>query len=123
LDGKALFQGEIGKSAEPHGGNMFGPNPESGQKGVPDPYEIFYDARLYGAVEYDQAKKQFTRFDAVALGDYRGHWGLSLKVLPVPVGFAFQLDTRDLPHGRHAPFALSSLKDNYWNADQWRPKK
>jgi hypothetical protein len=123
LQGSAHFQGEIGKGVPPHGGHMFGPNPESGQKGVPDPYEIFYDARLYGTVEYDTAKKQFTRFDAVALGDYRGHWGLSLKVLPIPVGFAFQLDPRDLPQGRHAPFALSSLKDFYWKADEWQPKR
>jgi hypothetical protein len=123
LNGAALFQGLIGKGTQPHGGHMFGPSPESGQKGVPDPYEIFYDARLFGTLEYDLAKKQFTRFDAVALGDYRGHWGLSLKVKPVPVGFAFQLDPRDLPNGRHAPYALSALKEHYWAADQWTGKK
>lgn len=123
LNGKAHFEGLIGKGTEPHGGHMFGPNPESGQKGVPDPYEIFYDAKLYGIVEYDKAAKRFTRFDAVALGDYRGHWGLSLKVKPVPVGFAFKLDPRDLPEGRHAPFALSALKDHYWAADKWKGKR
>jgi hypothetical protein len=123
LQGNALFQGLIGKGTEPHGGNMYAPHPESGQKGVPDPYEIFYDARLHGTLEYDLAKQRFTRFDAVALGDYRGHWGLSLKVQPVPVGFAFQLDPRTLPDGRHAPFALSALKDHYWAADQWKGKR
>jgi hypothetical protein len=123
LQGNALFEGLIGKGTEPHGGNMFGPNPESGQKGVPDPYEIFYDARLTGVLEYDVAKKKFTRFDAVALGDYRGHWGLSLKVKPVPVAFAFQLDTQERPNGRHAPYALSSLNEYYWAADQWKPRR
>lgn len=124
LDGAAHFQGLIGKGNEAHGGNMFGPSAESGQKGVPDPYEIFYDARLYGELEYDTAQKKFMRFDAAALGDYRGNWGLSLKVKPVPVGFAFELDPRDLPaEGRHAPFALSALKDHYWKADQWTGKK
>jgi hypothetical protein len=102
---------------------MFGPNPESGQKGVPDPYEIFYDASLYGALDYDVAKQKFLRFDAVALGDYRGHWGLALKVKPVPVGFAFNLDSRELPEGRHAPFALSALREHYWSADQWKPRR
>jgi hypothetical protein len=103
---------------------MFGPSAESGQKGVPDPYEISYDAKLYGVLEYDLKKEKFVRFDAVALGDYRGHWGLSLKVKPVPVGFAFQLDPRDLPpEGRHAPYALSAVKEHYWAADKWTGKK
>jgi hypothetical protein len=121
LNGAALFDGLVGKGTPPHGGHMFAPTPaESGQKGVPDPYKISYDAKLYGMVEYDLTKKKFTRFDAVALGDYRGHWGISLKVQPVPVGFAFQLDPRDLPpEGRHAPFVLSAVKDYYWAADKW----
>jgi hypothetical protein len=123
LDGSALFQGQVGKGMPPHGGHMFGPNPESGQKGVPDPYEIYYDPRLYGVLEYDIAKQKFIRFDAVAVGDYRGHWGLSLKVKPVPVGFAFQLDPRDLPEGRHAPFALSAVREFYWAADQWKGRR
>jgi hypothetical protein len=123
LHGNALFQGQIGKGTPPHGGHMFGPNPESGQKGVPDPYEICYDARLFGSLEYDFARRKFIRFDAVALGDYRGHWGLALKVKPVPVGFAFRLDSRDLPEGRHAPFALSALKEHYWAADEWKPRR
>src|SRR5262245_109622 len=123
LEGSAFFEGKIGKGMPPHGGHMFGPHPESGQKGVPDPYEIFYDARLSGVLEYDTARQRFTRFDAVALGDYRGHWGLALKVKPVPVGFAFRLDPRDLPEGRHAPFALSALREHYWAADQWKGRR
>jgi hypothetical protein len=123
LQGHAFFRGHIGKGMAPHGGHMFGPSPESGQKGVPDPYEIFYDARLHGVLEYDLARQKFVRFDAVALGDYRGHWGLALKVKPVPVGFAFRLDPRDLPEGRHAPFALSALREYYWAADQWKPRR
>jgi hypothetical protein len=120
LEGAALFEGLVGKGWPPHGGHMFSPHPESGQKGVPDPYEIRYDARLLGAVEYDSKSGALTRFDAVALGDYRGHWGLALKVKPVPVAFAFQLDTRRVPaEGRHAPFALSALRESYWAADKW----
>jgi hypothetical protein len=92
----------------------------SGQKGLPERHEASYDARLFGVLEYDRARKKLVRFDAVALGDYRGHWGFALKVKPVPVGFAFQLDPRDLPHGRHAPFVLTILKDHYWAADQWK---
>jgi hypothetical protein len=124
LAGTALFEGLIGKGTPPHGGYMMGPSPESGQKDVPDPYEISYDARISGVLEYDTAAARFTRFDAVALGDYRGHWGLALKVKPVPVGFAFQLDPRDVPpEGRHAPFALSALQDFYWTADKWQPQR
>jgi hypothetical protein len=124
LTGAALFDGLVGKGTPPHGGYMFAPHPESGQKGVPDPYELVYDARLLGTLEYDVKAKKFTRFDAVALGDYRGHWGLALKVKPVAVAFAFQLDTRDVPpEGRHAPFALSALREHYWSADKWTGKR
>jgi hypothetical protein len=124
LEGTALFDGLIGKGMPPHGGNMYGPHPESGQKDVPNPYEIRYDARLLGVVEYNQKTGKFTRFDAVALGDYRGHWGLALKVKPVPIAFAFQLDTRDIPpEGRHAPFALMDLPNFYWAADKWTGKR
>jgi hypothetical protein len=124
LQGNALFEGKIGKKTEPHWGHMYSPAPrETGQKNLPDPYDLSYDARLLGVVEYDTVKQRFTRFDAVALGDYRGHWGIALKAKPVAVGFAFQLDTRDIPpEGRHAPFALSALKEHYWAADKWKVK-
>jgi hypothetical protein len=124
LQGNARFEGKIGKGTERHGGHMYSPAPrETGQKNLPDPYDLSYDARLLGVVEYDTVKQKCTRFDAVALGDYRGHWGIALKAKPVAVGFAFQLDTRDVPpEGRHAPFALSSLKEHYWAADQWKVK-
>ena len=62
------------------------------QEGLPELYEVSYDAKLLGTLEYDPAKGKLTRFDAVALGDYQGHWVHWLKVKPVPVGFAFQLD-------------------------------
>jgi hypothetical protein len=115
LQGNALFEGKIGKGAEPHWGNLYTLSPkETGQKNLPDPYDLSYDTRLLGVVEYDTVKQKITRFDAVALGDYRGHWGIALKVKPVAVGFAFQLDTQDIPaEGRHAPFALSALKEHY----------
>jgi hypothetical protein len=114
LHGHALFRDDVKPRPEPR---------ESGQKGIPDPYEESYHARLYGVLEYDLAKKQFSRFDAVALGDYRGHWGLAVKEKPLPVGFAFRLDTRDLPHGRHSPYALSALNADYWAADRWKGRR
>lgn len=124
LEGVAQFDGLIGKGQPSHGGHMFAPSPESGQKGVPNPHRMRYDARLLGNLEYDNKAGKFTRFDAVALGDYQGHWGLAYKEKPVPVAFAFQLDTRELPpESRHAPFALSALREHYWGADQWTGKK
>jgi hypothetical protein len=114
LEGMALFKRQVKPGPEPR---------ESGQKGIPDPYAESYDARLLGVLEYDVARKQFSRFDAVALGDYRGHWGLAVKATPIPVGFAFQLDPRNLPNGRHAPYALSALNAHYWAPDQWKGRK
>jgi hypothetical protein len=124
LHGHASFKGEapLGKSL---GGHIYTPVPsESGQKNLPARYRIAYDVRLEGALEYDPAAKKFTRFDAVALGDYQGPWGLAYKEKPVPVGIAFRLDRRELgPERRHAPFALSALREHYWAADRWRPHR
>jgi hypothetical protein len=122
LEGNARFEGKVGKGTEPHGGSMYALSPrETGQKDVPNPYDLSYDARLLGVVEYDTSKQKLTRFDAVALGDYRGHWGIALKAQPVTVAFAFQLDAREIPpEYRHAPFALSALRQHYWAADQWK---
>jgi hypothetical protein len=74
-------------------------------------------------LEYDPSAGEFTRFDAVALGDYQGPWGLCYKVRPVPVGISFELDRRNLaPERRHAPYTLSALREHYWAADQWKPR-
>jgi hypothetical protein len=123
LKGQALvqFKNKTG-SYIPHGHLFYVDARESKQVGLPDVYDVSYDAQLFGVLEYQPAKRKLTRFDAVALGDYKGHWVHWLKVKPVPLGFAFQLDTRelDLETGRHAPFGLSRAKGNYWAPDMWK---
>jgi hypothetical protein len=122
LSGRASFRGEaaVGKSL---GGDIFGPSPrETGQK-LPPTYLIDYHVRIEGALEYDPGRREFTRFDAVVLGDYQGPWGLSYKVKPVPVGIAFELDRQRLaPERRHAPYALSALREHYWAPQKWKPR-
>lgn len=123
LAGAASYKGEaaLGKSL---GGEIFGPSPrESGQQGLPDTYTIDYDVRIEGVLEYDPARKEFTRFDAVALGDYQGPWGLVYKARPVPIGISFELDRRNLsPERRHAPYTLSALREHYWAPEKWKPR-
>jgi len=106
----------------PHGHVFQVDGRESGQVGLPAEYESTYDAKLFGFVEFDRITGKITRFDAVGLGDYKGHWVHVLKVKPVPLGFAFQLDTRKLDpeQERHAPFGLSRARGNYWSPDQWK---
>lgn len=113
-------EAEVGKSL---GGQIFGPVPrESGQK-LPPTYRLDWDVRVEGVLEYDPARKRFTRFDAVALGDYQGPWGLAYKETPVPVGISFELDRRDLaPERRHAPYVLSALREHYWAPEKWKPR-
>src|SRR5262245_22193358 len=70
LIGRAAYKAEaaVGKSL---GGEIFGPSPrESGQK-LPPTYRIDYDVRIEGLLEYGRGTGLFTRFDAVALGDYQ----------------------------------------------------
>jgi hypothetical protein len=123
LAGRALYKGEapVGKSL---GGQIFSLSPrETGQKNLPPTYRVNWDVRIEGVLEYDPGKKQFTRFDAVALGDYQGPWGLSYKEQPVPVGISFELDKRELgPERRHAPYVLSALREHYWAPQNWKPR-
>ena len=65
---------------------------------------------LYGRLEYDRAKKEFTRFDIVAPGDVWGRWGdANGKSMYVerpgrsPFGFAFELATDNSPSERIPP--------------------
>lgn len=69
-----------------------------------------YATPLYGRVEYDRAKRVFTRFDIVAPGDTWGRWGdANGKSMYVerpkrePFGFAFELATGDSPTDRIPP--------------------
>jgi hypothetical protein len=123
LRGRVWYKGEaaVGKSL---GGQIFGPSPrETGQK-LPPTYRIDWDVNLEGVLEYDPGTRRFTRFDAVALGDYQGPWGLAYKVQPVPVGIAFELDRRELsPERRHAPYVLSALREHYWAPEKWKPRE
>jgi hypothetical protein len=53
-----------------------------------------YDARLDGWLTYDTARKAFTRFDAVALGDYWGgdyEGGRFKRPGRTPLGISFEL--------------------------------
>jgi hypothetical protein len=125
LGGHAVFQGESvpGKPFDKHA-SLMSPLPRESRQKLPARMTVSYDVRLEGALEYDPVKKRFIRFDAVALGDYQGPWGLAYKEKPVPVGIAFQLDARELgPEHRHAPLSLSALREHYWAPDRWRPGK
>lgn len=122
LSGRASYRGEaaVGKSL---GGEIFGPSPRESGQTLPPTYRIAYDVRIEGVLEYDPDAGRFTRFDAVALGDYQGPWGLSYKEKPVPVGIAFELDRRELgPERRHAPYVLSALREHYWAPEKWKPR-
>jgi hypothetical protein len=125
LHGHASFKDECAAYRTDRGtGKRFPvlPTHETGQK-LPDRLVKVYDVKIEGALEYDPVAKKLTRFDAVALGDYRGTWGIAYKEKPIPVGIAFQVDTRKLgPEQRHAPYGLSAVREHYWAADRWRPK-
>jgi hypothetical protein len=125
LHGHASFNLErAAYSTEPVTGKRIPvvPTHETGQK-LPDRLVNAYDVKIEGVLEYDSVAKKLTRFDAVALGDYRGMWGIAYKEKLVPVGIAFQLDTRELgPEHRHAPYALSVIREHYWAADSWKPR-
>ncbi len=69
-----------------------------------------FETPLYGRVDYDRAKKSFTRFDVVAPGHVWGRWGdANGKSMYVerpgrsPFGFAFELATGDSPTDRIPP--------------------
>jgi hypothetical protein len=112
------------------------------QAKLPEKIVWSYDARLLGAITYDVQKKAITRFDLVALGDYRGPWaygtsiGGLVKAEPVPLGFAFELDGRNLPSERRnrAPYGLfvcnklnfgrgGKVDFDYWALDKAQGQK
>jgi hypothetical protein len=69
-----------------------------------------FETPLYGRLEYDRAKKVFTRFDIVAPGHFWGRWGdANSKSLPIerpgrsPFGFALELATGESPTDRIPP--------------------
>lgn len=69
-----------------------------------------FQTPLYGRLEYDRAKKLFTRLDIVAPGNVWGRWGdANGKSMYVerpgknPFGFAFELATGETPTDRIPP--------------------
>lgn len=65
-----------------------------------------YEARQGGSLIYDAAKKSFTRFDVVALGDLYGDAGENTWFYRPgrnPVGFAFELTSGTSPADRLPP--------------------
>ena len=75
---------------------------------LPQGLQVTYEARLRGVIDYDAKQKVLTRFDLVALGDFRGKWLHFYKERPVALGFAFELDRRPLPPEcrNRMPYAL-----------------
>jgi hypothetical protein len=93
-----------------------------------------YDARLEGVIEFDRVKNKITRFDVTVLGDYTGRWFAGNKgwkeampEAPVPLGFAFELDTTayELPPERRRPrsfthaYIFREREPFYWDPDLW----
>ena len=83
------------------------------------PLRLGFETRLYGRLEYDRAKKAFTRFDIVAPGEVWGRWGdANGKSMYVerpgrsPFGFAFELATGDSPTDRIPPGGNGHYVDN-----------
>ena len=69
-----------------------------------------FEARLYGSLDYDRKKGEFTRFDMLALGETYGgfeaglgHFGYT-RPGRSPYGIAFELvGADDSPVERHIP--------------------
>ena len=102
-----------------------------------------YDARLEGKLVYDPAKKRFTRWDMVVLGDYVGFsqahiWAgakrpqdSGLATEPAPIVMSFEIDNWNYEAGpeyrRTVPFLFWWFRsrtdkgyDHYFNPDKWR---
>lgn len=77
-----------------------------------------YDAKLSGRLEYDPAKKTFTRFDLLAIGDLWGPPNEFSRPGRHPMGVAFELTRGDHPMDQAYPFALYAPgKDAYFRAE------
>lgn len=93
-----------------------------------------YDARLEGVLEFDRVKKEVSRFDLTALGDFSGRWFAGNKgwqeatpEAPLPLGFAFENDRTayELPAERRRPrsfmhaYVFRVAEAHYWDPDLW----
>jgi hypothetical protein len=93
-----------------------------------------FDARVEGVMEIDRATQTIRRWDMVALGDYAGCWFASKdgwkeasQTAPLPVGFAFEMDTEayQLAPERRRPrsfvhaYIFRERDQFYWNPELW----
>lgn len=93
-----------------------------------------YDARLEGEIVFDRVRNEVTRFNLTALGDFTGRWFAGNKGwkeaasdAPLPVAFAFELDTTayHLPAERRRPrsflhaYMFREREAHYWDPDAW----
>ena len=93
-----------------------------------------YDTRLEGVLEFDRVKNKITRFDVTTLGDFTGRWFAGNKgwkeatpEAPMPLGFAFELDTTayELSAERRRPrsfmhsYVFRTSEEHYWDPDAW----
>lgn len=75
-----------------------------------------YDAKLSGVLEYDPAKKAFTRFDAVAIGEcWGGDWegGRFKRPGRAPLGVAFRLTRGNTAADRVPPLVHMDREQVY----------
>jgi hypothetical protein len=82
----------------------------------PDQSKHGYDAKLTGVLEYDPARKRFTRFDVVALGDCWGgdyEGGRFKRPGRTPLGVAFRLTAGENAIDRVPPLVHMDLKSDY----------
>jgi hypothetical protein len=93
-----------------------------------------YDARLEGVLQFDRAQQRITRFDLTSLGDFTGRWFAgnngwkeATPEAPLPLGFAFELDTTayKLPVERRRPrsfvhaYIFQAKEEHYWDPEAW----
>lgn len=93
-----------------------------------------YDARLEGVLLQDRKSGKIVRWDMVALGSFTGRWFTNGKgwkeataTAPLPMGFAFELDTTayDLPADRRRPrsfvhaYLFKDHEEHYWDPEKW----
>ena len=75
-----------------------------------------FDCRLHGFLTYDPAKRAFTRFDLIAIGDYWGgdyEGGRFKRPGRTPLGVSFELVQGDTAADRVAPLVHMDREQEY----------
>jgi hypothetical protein len=102
-----------------------------------------YDAKLEGTLIYDRGQDRIVQWDMVALGDYGGamfttrlkdgrqvgddQWREATRESPVPLGFAFELDTSAYaaspeyrrPRSFVHAYIFRDREPFYWDPEKW----